>query len=158
MSRDFLTLSLTTLSFRCFDVTEEIRSFCEGRKEGDVWIETPWDEPLGLITTTDSWPASDLATYLQRFLRRDDGHLIHRLWWRWRGPDHLIPGSLRRAADFPVDDGMLTIEPGSAIWAVEMSGGARNRRLTVEFRPTYGWGHSRLPAILKNPPRQVIRY
>ncbi len=104
-------LDVDTATRRIVDLTDAVRAFCSGRRDGLCNVFVPHATAGVAIIETGAGSDADLVDTLERLLPRDDRYR-HAHGSPGHGADHVLPALVAPSVTVPVGAG----EPLLGIW------------------------------------------
>ena len=127
-------LGVDTSTRKVIDLTEDIRSFCNGRADGLLNVFVPHSTAGLAIMELGSRSDKDLERVLDRLLPRDAGY-EHAHGSPGHGADHLLPAFLAPSLTIPVTAGRPMLGVWQSVVLVDLNVDNPERRVQLSFLP-----------------------
>jgi secondary thiamine-phosphate synthase enzyme len=129
---DTQVLDVDSSRRRIVDLTEEIREFCAGHRDGLCNVFVPHATAGVAIIETGAGSDDDLLRAIDDLLPADD-RWRHRHGSRGHGRDHVLPAWLPPYASIPVLGGRLALGTWQSICLVDPNGDNPTRQVRFSF-------------------------
>ena len=125
-------LDIDTSRRRIVDLTDEVRSFCGGHKDGLCNVFVPHATAGVAIIETGAGSDDDLVDTLERLLPRDDRYR-HTHGSPGHGADHVLPAIVAPSITVPVQDGEPLLGTWQSVVLVDLNRDNRQRQVRLSF-------------------------
>ena len=125
-------LDIDTSRRRIVDLTDEVRSFCGGHKDGLCNVFVPHATAGVAIIETGAGSDDDLVDTLERLLPRDDRYR-HAHGSPGHGADHVLPAIVAPSVTVPVQDGEPMLGTWQSVVLVDLNRDNRQRQVRLSF-------------------------
>jgi secondary thiamine-phosphate synthase enzyme len=125
-------LTYDTSRRKIVDLTQDARSFCNGRGDGLLNLFAPHSTVGLVIMELGSQSDVDLEAALRRLLPRDDRY-AHKHGATGHGADHLVPAFLAPSLTLPVEDGRVLLGTWQSIVLVDLNVDNPERQVRLSF-------------------------
>jgi secondary thiamine-phosphate synthase enzyme len=125
-------LDVDTARRRIVDLTDAVRSFCDGHQDGLCNVFVPHATAGVAIIETGSGSDDDLVDTLERLLPRDDRYR-HAHGSEGHGADHLLPAIVAPSVTVPVQDGAPLLGTWQSVVLVDLNRDNPRRKVRLTF-------------------------
>jgi secondary thiamine-phosphate synthase enzyme len=125
-------LEVDTARRRIVDLTDAVRSFCDGHQDGLCNVFVPHATAGVAIIETGSGSDDDLVDTLERLLPRDDRYR-HAHGSEGHGADHLLPAIVAPSVTVPVQDGAPLLGTWQSVVLVDLNRDNPRRKVRLTF-------------------------
>ncbi len=131
---DTVELVVDTSGRSISDLTSELRSFCQGRRDGLVNAFCPHATAALVLMETGAGSDLDLLDWLQAHLPRD-ARYRHQHGSPGHGADHLLPALLGASITVPVLGGEPLLGTWQSLLLLDTNLENNRRRVRLSFLP-----------------------
>lgn len=117
---------------RIVDLTDEVRSFCAGHRDGLCNVFVPHATAGVAIIETGAGSDDDLVDTLERLLPRDDRYR-HAHGSPGHGADHVLPALVAPSITVPVLDGRPLLGTWQSVVLVDLNRDNSRRSVRLSF-------------------------
>jgi secondary thiamine-phosphate synthase enzyme len=125
-------IEIDTARRRIVDLTDEVRSFCAGHKDGLCNVFVPHATAGVAIIETGAGSDDDLVDTLERLLPRDDRYQ-HSHGSPGHGADHVLPGLVAPSLTVPVQGGQPLLGTWQSVVLVDLNRDNSRRSVRLSF-------------------------
>jgi secondary thiamine-phosphate synthase enzyme len=125
-------IEIDTATRRIVDLTDEVRSFCAGHKDGLCNVFVPHATAGVAIIETGAGSDDDLVDTLERLLPRDDRYQ-HSHGSPGHGADHVLPGLIAPSVTVPVQGGQPLLGTWQSVVLVDLNRDNSRRSVRLSF-------------------------
>lgn len=125
-------IQIDTARRRIVDLTDEVRSFCAGHKDGLCNVFVPHATAGVAIIETGAGSDDDLVDTLERLLPRDDRYQ-HSHGSPGHGADHVLPGLVAPSVTVPVQGGQPLLGTWQSVVLVDLNRDNPRRSVRLSF-------------------------
>jgi len=125
-------LEVDTARRRTVDLTDEVRSFCAGRRDGLCNVFVPHATAGVAIIETGAGSDDDLVDSLENLLPRDDRYR-HAHGSPGHGADHVLPALVAPSVTVPVKDGQPLLGTWQSVVLVDLNRDNPRRSVRLTF-------------------------
>jgi secondary thiamine-phosphate synthase enzyme len=125
-------IEIDTARRRIVDLTDEVRSFCAGHKDGLCNVFVPHATAGVAIIETGAGSDDDLVDTLERLLPRDDRYQ-HSHGSPGHGADHVLPGLVAPSVTVPVQGGQPLLGTWQSVVLVDLNRDNSRRSVRLSF-------------------------
>lgn len=125
-------LDVDTSTRRLVDLTEAVRTFCRGRRDGLCNVFVPHATAGLAIIETGAGSDDDLLDTLERLLPRDDRYR-HSHGSPGHGADHVMPALIAPSVTVPVADGEPLLGTWQSVVLVDLNRDNPQRKVRLSF-------------------------
>jgi secondary thiamine-phosphate synthase enzyme len=125
-------IQIDTARRRIVDLTDEVRSFCAGHKDGLCNVFVPHATAGVAIIETGAGSDDDLVDTLERLLPRDDRYQ-HSHGSPGHGADHVLPGLVAPSVTVPVQGGQPLLGTWQSVVLVDLNRDNSRRSVRLSF-------------------------
>ena len=125
-------LEIDTARRRTVDLTDEVRSFCAGRRDGLCNVFVPHATAGVAIIETGAGSDDDLIDALENLLPRDDRYR-HAHGSPGHGADHVLPALVAPSVTVPVQDGQPLLGTWQSVVLVDLNRDNPRRSVRLSF-------------------------
>jgi secondary thiamine-phosphate synthase enzyme len=125
-------LEVDTAKRRTIDLTDEVRSFCAGHKDGLCNVFVPHATAGVAIIETGAGSDDDLVDTLEDLLPRDDRYR-HSHGSPGHGADHVLPALVAPSVTVPVQDGKPLLGTWQSVVLVDLNRDNPRRSVRLSF-------------------------
>ncbi len=125
-------LDIDTAARRIVDLTDEVRSFCDGRRDGLCNVVVPHATAGVAIIETGAGSDDDLLDTLERLLPRDDRYR-HAHGSPGHGADHVMPALVSPSVTVPVQSGKPLLGTWQSVVLVDLNSDNPQRKVRLSF-------------------------
>ncbi|HEX3287814.1 MAG TPA: secondary thiamine-phosphate synthase enzyme YjbQ [Mycobacterium sp.] len=125
-------IEIDTARRRIVDLTDEVRSFCAGHKDGLCNVFVPHATAGVAIIETGAGSDDDLVDTLERLLPRDDRYQ-HSHGSPGHGADHVLPGLVAPSVTVPVQGGQPLLGTWQSVVLVDLNRDNPRRSVRLSF-------------------------
>ena len=125
-------LTVATRGRGVFDLTGQVRDFCDGKGEGLVHLFAPHATAGLAVMELGSGSEPDLEELLDRLMPRDDRY-THRHGATGHGADHLLPVLVSSSLVLPVVGGGPALGTWQSVVLVDLNEDIGDRRVRASF-------------------------
>jgi secondary thiamine-phosphate synthase enzyme len=125
-------LEIDTARRRTVDLTDEVRSFCAGHKDGLCNVFVPHATAGVAIIETGAGSDDDLIDTLENLLPRDDRYR-HSHGSPGHGADHVLPALVAPSVTVPVQDGQPLLGTWQSVVLVDLNRDNPRRSVRLSF-------------------------
>jgi secondary thiamine-phosphate synthase enzyme len=125
-------IEIDTATRRIVDLTDEVRSFCAGHKDGLCNVFVPHATAGVAIIETGAGSDDDLVDTLERLLPRDDRYQ-HSHGSPGHGADHVLPGLIAPSVTVPVQAGQPLLGTWQSVVLVDLNRDNSRRSVRLSF-------------------------
>ena len=129
---DTKLITLDTSRRKFVDLTQEAKSFCDGKADGLLNLFAPHSTVGLVIMELGSQSDTDLDAALVRLLPRDDRY-AHKHGATGHGADYLLPAFLSSSLTVPVEGGQLLLGTWQIIVLVDLNVDNPTRQVRLSF-------------------------
>ena len=131
-SMDTDVLEVDTAKRRIVDLTDEVRSFCAGHRDGLCNVFVPHATAGVAIIETGAGSDDDLVDALASLLPRDDRYR-HAHGSPGHGADHVLPALVAPSVTVPVQDGQPLLGTWQSVVLVDLNRDNMRRSVRLSF-------------------------
>jgi secondary thiamine-phosphate synthase enzyme len=117
---------------RIVDLTEKVREFCSGHRDGLCNIFVPHATAGVAIIETGAGSDDDLVDTLENLLPRDDRYR-HAHGSPGHGADHVLPALVAPSVTVPVQDGQPLLGTWQSVVLVDLNSDNPRRSVRLSF-------------------------
>jgi secondary thiamine-phosphate synthase enzyme len=125
-------LEVDTTRRRTVDLTDEVRSFCAGRRDGLCNVFVPHATAGVAIIETGAGSDDDLIDALENLLPRDDRYR-HAHGSPGHGADHVLPALVAPSVTVPVQGGQPLLGTWQSVVLVDLNRDNPRRSVRLSF-------------------------
>ena len=125
-------LEIDTARRRIVDLTDAVRSFCAGRRDGLCNVFVPHATAGVAIIETGAGSDDDLVDTLERLLPRDDRYR-HAHGSPGHGADHVLPALVSPSVTVPVQGGQPLLGTWQSVVLVDLNSDNPQRKVRLSF-------------------------
>src|SRR5690625_2494284 len=125
-------LDVDTATRRTVDLTEAVRTFCAGRRDGLCNVFVPHATAGVAIIETGAGSDADLVDTLERLLPRDDRYR-HAHGSPGHGADHVMPAIVAPSITVPVASGEPLLGTWQSVVLVDLNRDNPRRSVRLSF-------------------------
>ncbi|WP_422749684.1 secondary thiamine-phosphate synthase enzyme YjbQ [Mycobacterium sp. WMMD1722] len=125
-------LDVDTSTRRLVDLTDAVREFCAGRRDGLCNVFVPHATAGVAIIETGAGSDDDLLDTLERLLPRDDRYR-HSHGSPGHGADHVMPALISPSVTLPVADGEPLLGTWQSVVLVDLNRDNPRRSVRLSF-------------------------
>jgi secondary thiamine-phosphate synthase enzyme len=125
-------LEVDTASRRIVDLTDDVRSFCEGHRDGLCNVFVPHATAGVAIIETGAGSDDDLVATLEQLLPRDDRYR-HAHGSPGHGADHVLPALVAPSITVPVQGGQPLLGTWQSVVLVDLNRDNPRRSVRLSF-------------------------
>ena len=125
-------LEIDTARRRTVDLTDEVRAFCAGRKDGLCNVFVPHATAGVAIMETGAGSDDDLVDALENLLPRDDRYR-HSHGSPGHGADHVLPALVAPSVTVPVQGGKPLLGTWQSVVLVDLNRDNPRRSVRLTF-------------------------
>ena len=125
-------LEIDTAKRRTVDLTDEVRAFCAGHKDGLCNVFVPHATAGVAIIETGAGSDDDLIDTLENLLPRDDRYR-HSHGSPGHGADHVLPALVAPSVTVPVQDGQPLLGTWQSVVLVDLNRDNPRRSVRLSF-------------------------
>jgi secondary thiamine-phosphate synthase enzyme len=125
-------LNIDSARRRIVDLTDEVRSFCDGRGDGLCNVFVPHATAGVAVIETGAGSDDDLVDTLERLLPRDDRYR-HSHGSPGHGADHVLPALVSPSVTLPVQNGQPLLGTWQSIVLVDLNRDNPQRTVRLSF-------------------------
>jgi secondary thiamine-phosphate synthase enzyme len=125
-------LEVDTAKRRTVDLTDEVRSFCAGRRDGLCNVFVPHATAGVAIIETGAGSDDDLVDTLENLLPRDDRYR-HAHGSPGHGADHVLPALVAPSVTVPVQGGRPLLGTWQSVVLVDLNRDNPRRSVRLSF-------------------------
>jgi secondary thiamine-phosphate synthase enzyme len=125
-------LDVDTAKRRIVDLTDEVRSFCAGRRDGLCNVFVPHATAGVAIIETGAGSDDDLVETLENLLPRDDRYR-HAHGSPGHGADHVLPALVAPSVTVPVQGGQPLLGTWQSVVLVDLNRDNPRRSVRLSF-------------------------
>lgn len=125
-------LDVDTSTRRLVDLTDAVRTFCRGRRDGLCNVFVPHATAGIAIIETGAGSDDDLLDTLERLLPRDDRYR-HSHGSPGHGADHVMPALIAPSVTVPVADGEPLLGTWQSVVLVDLNRDNPQRKVRLSF-------------------------
>jgi secondary thiamine-phosphate synthase enzyme len=125
-------LEVDTAKRRIVDLTDEVRSFCAGHRDGLCNVFVPHATAGVAIIETGAGSDDDLVDALESLLPRDDRYR-HAHGSPGHGADHVLPALVAPSVTVPVQDGQPLLGTWQSVVLVDLNRDNTRRSVRLSF-------------------------
>ncbi len=129
---DTKVLDVDTAQRRTVDLTEAVRAFCAGNRDGLCNVFVPHATAGVAIIETGAGSDEDLVDALERLLPRDDRYR-HAHGSPGHGADHVLPAIVAPSITVPVLDGTPLLGTWQSVVLVDLNRDNPRRSVRLSF-------------------------
>lgn len=129
---DSRVLDVDTARRRTVDLTDSVRDFCRGRRDGLCNVFVPHATAGIAIIETGAGSDVDLIDALERLLPRDDRYR-HAHGSPGHGADHVLPAIVSPSVTLPVADGRPLLGTWQSVVLVDLNRDNPRRSVRLSF-------------------------
>ena len=129
---DTNVIDVDTARRRIVDLTDEVREFCAGHRDGLCNVFVPHATAGVAIIETGAGSDDDLVDTLERLLPRDDRYR-HAHGSFGHGADHVLPGLVSPSVTVPVQAGRPLLGTWQSIVLVDLNRDNPQRSVRLSF-------------------------
>jgi secondary thiamine-phosphate synthase enzyme len=129
---DTAVLEIDTRTRRTVDLTDEVRSFCAGRRDGLCNVFVPHATAGVAIIETGAGSDDDLIDTLENLLPRDDRYR-HAHGSPGHGADHVVPALIAPSVSVPVQGGEPLLGTWQSVVLVDLNRDNSRRSVRLSF-------------------------
>jgi secondary thiamine-phosphate synthase enzyme len=129
---DTEVLEVDSSQRRIVDLTEKVREFCSGRRDGLCNIFVPHATAGVAIIETGAGSDDDLVDTLENLLPRDDRYR-HAHGSPGHGADHVLPALVAPSVTVPVQDGQPLLGTWQSVVLVDLNSDNPRRSVRLSF-------------------------
>jgi secondary thiamine-phosphate synthase enzyme len=125
-------IDVDTSRGRIVDLTEAVRSFCGGHRDGLCNVFVPHATAGVAIIETGAGSDDDLVDTLERLLPRDERYR-HAHGSPGHGADHVLPALVSPSVTLPVQDGEPQLGTWQSVVLVDLNRDNPRRKVRLSF-------------------------
>jgi secondary thiamine-phosphate synthase enzyme len=125
-------LNVDSARRRIVDLTDAVRAFCDGRRDGLCNVFVPHATAGVAVIETGAGSDDDLLDTLERLLPRDDRYR-HSHGSPGHGADHVLPALVSPSVTLPVQDGQPLLGTWQSIVLVDLNRDNPQRKVRLSF-------------------------
>jgi secondary thiamine-phosphate synthase enzyme len=129
---DTEVLEVDSSQRRIVDLTEKVREFCSGHRDGLCNIFVPHATAGVAIIETGAGSDDDLVDTLENLLPRDDRYR-HAHGSPGHGADHVLPALVAPSVTVPVQDGQPLLGTWQSVVLVDLNSDNPRRSVRLSF-------------------------
>ncbi len=126
------TIDVDTSRRRMVDLTDAVRSFCKGHRDGLCNVFVPHATAAVAIIETGAGSDDDLVDALERLLPRDSRYR-HAHGSPGHGADHVLPALVSPSVTVPVQDGRPLLGTWQSVVLVDLNRDNPRRSVRLSF-------------------------
>ena len=125
-------IDIDTTRRRIVDLTDAVRAFCSGDRDGLCNVFVPHATAGVAIIETGAGSDDDLLDTLERLLPRDDRYR-HAHGSPGHGADHVLPALISPSVTLPVQGGKPLLGTWQSVVLVDLNGDNPQRKVRLSF-------------------------